>query len=70
MGKGVQTRLVKPTETADLNNGELLVPRLISGIPARDDPDAKNIGFDEETSEICRNSCSGSVFIAGICVDL
>ena len=34
--KGVQTRLVKLTETADLNNGELLVPRLIAGKPAWD----------------------------------
>ena len=31
MSKGTQTRLVKPTETADLNKGELLVPRLIAG---------------------------------------
>lgn len=30
--KGVQTRLVKPTETTDLNIGELLLPRLIAGI--------------------------------------
>ena len=34
MSKVVKTRLVKPTETADLNKGELMVPRLIAGKPA------------------------------------
>ena len=34
MSKGIKTRIVKPTETADLNKGELLVPRLIAGKPA------------------------------------
>ena len=34
MSKGAKTRLVKPTETADLNKGELMGPRLIAGKPA------------------------------------
>ena len=34
MSIGVKTRLVKPTEKADLNDGLLLVPRLIPGKPA------------------------------------
>ena len=36
MNNEVQTRLEKPTETAYLNKGELLVPRLIAGKPAWD----------------------------------
>ena len=32
--KGVWTRLVNPTETADLNKGEHMDPRLLSGRPA------------------------------------
>ena len=36
MSKAVHTRLVKPTETADLNKGELFVPRVIAGKPAWD----------------------------------
>ena len=34
MSKGVKTRLVKPTETADMNEGELMGPRLIAEKPA------------------------------------
>ena len=45
MGKGVQTRLVKPTETADLKIGELLLPRLIAGIPAWDLSRPQDHGF-------------------------
>ena len=67
--KGVQTRLAKPTETADLNIRELLLPRLIAGIPAGTDPDPRNMGFSEETSEIYRTSCSSSVLIPSIGVD-
>ena len=34
MSKGVKTRLDKPTETVDLNKGELMDPRLIAEKPA------------------------------------
>ena len=50
MGKGVQTRLVKPTEKADLNNRELLVPRQL-GNQHGTDPDPRNLGFCEEVLE-------------------
>ena len=63
MSKGVKPRLVKPTETADLNNRELLVPRLIA------DLDPRKVGFSEETSELCGTSCSRSVLIPSIGVD-
>ena len=43
-------------ETADLNNRELLVPRLIAGNQHVTNPDPRNVGFSEETSEIYRNS--------------
>ena len=37
--RGVGTRLVKPTETADLNKGEHMDARLMSGRPDGTDPD-------------------------------
>ena len=45
MSLGVHTRLVKPTETAALNKGELMVPRLIGGRPAWDLSGAPECGY-------------------------
>ena len=67
--KVVQTRLVKPTETAELNSEILLLPRLIAGIPAWDYPDPGNVVFSEENSEIYGTSCCSSVLIPSISVD-
>ena len=33
MSKGIKTRLEKPTESADLNKAELMLPNLIAGKP-------------------------------------
>ncbi|EGW00981.1 hypothetical protein I79_001935 [Cricetulus griseus] len=64
MSNGVKTCLVKPTETAELNKGELRDPRLMSERPAWDLSRPSEHGCHERTSAIYGASGGRPVFIS------
>ena len=67
MSKGVKTRLEKPTETADLNKGLFMDPRL--GNQHRTVPDPLKEEVSLEVWTIYGATGSGSVFIPSTQMD-